>query len=62
MSKTKEQVIQMIKRLPDKVSIDDILAEIHFKLQVDKGLKQLDAGKGLSHKTVEKRMGKWLRK
>ena len=52
----------MIKRLPDKVSIDDILAEIHFKLQVDKGLKQLDAGKGLSHKTVEKRMGKWLRK
>ena len=60
MSKVKRQVIQMIKKLPEKVSVDDILAELYFRLQVDKGLKELDEGKGIPHEEVEKRMFKWL--
>ena len=56
MSKIKQEVIQMIKNLPEKVSIDDILAELYFRLQVDTGLKELDAGKAISHKEVEKRL------
>ncbi len=62
MSKIKEQVIQMIKKLPDRVSVDDILTELYFKLQVDKGLKELDEGKGIPHKEAHKRMAKWLRR
>lgn len=62
MTKLKEQVIQMIKKLPDKVSVDDILAELYFRLQVDKGLKELDEGRGIPHKEVEKRISKWLKK
>ena len=62
MSKLKRQVIQMIKKLPDKVSVDDILAELYFKIQVEKGLNELDEGKGIPHQTVIKRMSKWLRK
>lgn len=60
--KVKEQVIKMIKNLPDKVSIDDIMAELYFRLQVDTGLKELDAGKGIPHKEVEKSISKWLKK
>ena len=56
----KEQVIQMIQELPEDITVDDVMAELYFRLQVDAGLKELDAGKGLSHKEVEKRMGKWL--
>lgn len=52
----------MIKKLPEKVSIDDIFAELYFRLQVDTGLKELDAGKGIPHKEVEKRLSKWLKK
>ena len=62
MSKIKQQVIQMIKKLPEKVSVDDILAELYFRLQVDKGLKELDHDEGIPHKDVEKRMSKWLNK
>ncbi len=62
MSKVKQEVIQMIKKLPEKVSIDDILAELYFRLQVDSGLKELDEGKGILHKEVEKRISKWLKK
>ena len=60
MSPVKEQVMNMVRSLPDDVTIDDILAEIYFKGQVDAGLKELDDGRGLSHEVVEKRMSRWL--
>jgi predicted transcriptional regulator len=56
----KQEVIKMIQSLPDEVTIDDIMAELYFKLQVDAGLKELDEGKGIPHQVVEKRMSKWL--
>jgi predicted transcriptional regulator len=60
MAGAKQQVIQMIQSLPEEISIDDIMAELYFKLQVDAGLKELDAGKGIPHEEVEKRMSRWL--
>ncbi len=60
MAKIKQQVIQIIQSLPDDVTLDDIMAELYFKLQVDAGLKELDEGKGIPHEEVEKRMSKWL--
>lgn len=60
MAAIKRQVIQMIQSLPEEVSVDDIMAELYFKLQVDTGLKELDEGKGIPHEEVEKRLFKWL--
>ncbi len=60
MARIKQQVIQMIQSLPDDVTINDIMAELYFKLQVDAGLKELDEGKGIPHEEIEKRMSKWL--
>ena len=62
MAEIKQQVIQIIQSLPDDVTLDDIMAELYFKLQVDAGLKELDEGKGIPHEEVEKRMSKWLTK
>jgi predicted transcriptional regulator len=62
MAGVKQQVIEMIQHLPDGVSLDNIMAELYFKLQVDSGLKELDEGKGIPHEEVEKRMSKWLQK
>ena len=59
-SPVKEQVLEMVKSLPEDVTLDDILAEIYFKSQVDAGLKELDEGRGLPHEEVEKRMSKWI--
>ena len=59
MAGVKEQVIQMIKSLPDEATIDDIMAELYFRLQVDAGLKELDKGKGIPHEEIEKRMSRW---
>jgi predicted transcriptional regulator len=32
------------------------------KKAIDKGLKQLEAGKGITHKDVMKKYSKWLKK
>ena len=60
MADVKEQAIQIIKALPKDATLDDIMAELYFKLQVDLGLKELNQDKGISHKEVEKRISKWL--
>lgn len=60
MSLTKEKVIQLIRALPDDITVDDIMEELYFKSQVDEGLAQLDRGEGIPHEDVEKRMSKWL--
>lgn len=60
MAGVKQQVIQMIQSLPEEVTVDDIIAELYFKLQVDGGLKELDEGKGIPHEEIEKRISKWI--
>jgi len=60
MDCVKEQVVKLIKAMPDDATLDDIMAELFFKLQVDAGLKELDAGKGIAHEEVGKRMSRWL--
>jgi predicted transcriptional regulator len=62
MQALKENVITMIKNMPQDVSIEDIMAELYFRYEVDQGIKQLDEGKGIPHEEIEKRMKKWLRK
>jgi predicted transcriptional regulator len=62
MPGVKEKIIQMIESLPEDATVDDIIAELYFRLQVDAGLKELDEGKWIPHEDVEKRMSKWLTK
>ena len=62
MAKLKERVIKMIKLLSDNVTVDQIMAELYFRRQVDAGLKELDEGKGIPHGKVEEQMAKWLTK
>ena len=60
MNGVKQEVMRMIGSLPEDVTIDDIMAELYFRLQVDAGLKELDDGGGIPHEEVEKRMAAWL--
>ena len=55
----KQQVIDMIQRLPEDASLDDILEELYFRLKVDAGLRELDEGKGIEHAEVEARLAPW---
>ncbi len=60
MPKVKNEVIQMIERLPDDPGIADIMAELYFRLKVETGLKELDEGKGITQTVARDRLKKWL--
>ncbi|WP_324715969.1 hypothetical protein U7230_11430 [Carboxydochorda subterranea] len=56
----KEDVIRMIRELPDNVTLDDIMRELYFRLAVERGLKNLDEGKALSHEEAKEHLKRWL--
>lgn len=62
MSPVKQQILKMIRSLPDSATVDDVMAELHFKMQVDAGLEELDCGRGIPHGKVTKKLSKWLKK
>ena len=57
---TKDQVIEMIRRLPEDATVADIMAELYFRQKVDQGIEELDAGQGIDHEEAKKRLGRWL--
>jgi hypothetical protein len=60
MKNVKQEVLRIIKSLPSKVTVDDIMHELYFKVQVDAAIGELDAGKGITHELAKKRFSKWL--
>jgi predicted transcriptional regulator len=56
----KENVIEMIRRMPNDATVTDIMAELYVRQKVDAGLSQLDNGQSLSHEEVEQRLSRWL--
>ena len=60
MAGIKDEAIQLIRSLPESATLDDIMAQLYFKLQVDIGLCEHDEGKGITHEEVQKRMARWL--
>jgi predicted transcriptional regulator len=59
-STVKQSVIEMIERLPDDTSVEDIMAELYFRQKVDEGLRQLDAGEGIEHEEAVRKLARWL--
>ena len=58
MTSTKEEVIALIRALPDDATLDEIMAALYLEAKVDAGLKELDEGKGIPHEQVEKRLAR----
>ena len=55
MPGVKDQVIEMIQALPDDVTLDDVMAEIYFRMRVDASLADLENGLGIPHQEVKER-------
>jgi predicted transcriptional regulator len=55
----RDQALDIIRRLPSDSSTHDILEELLFKAQVDEGLRDIEAGRVLSHTALRRRMARW---
>lgn len=62
MSTPKEEVRKLLERLPDEASYEDIQYHIYVREKIERGLQDIEAGRVLTQKEVERRASKWLRK
>ncbi|MBK8181630.1 MAG: hypothetical protein IPK63_01425 [Candidatus Competibacteraceae bacterium] len=56
MQTAKETAKQVIDRLPDQASWDDILYELYVKQQIDLGLATAAEGKTVAHEDAQRRL------
>lgn len=52
----KETVLELVNRLPNNVTLREILREIEFVAAVKEGLEEIDQGQGISINSVEQMM------
>ncbi len=57
----KQAVQELLDRLPDDCTLDDIQYHLYVMHSIEKGLEDLEAGRTLSHEEVTERLRrKWL--
>jgi predicted transcriptional regulator len=53
MSTTKEEALQLISRLPEEVTWEDIMYRLYVKRKIEEGIKAADEGRTISHDQVK---------
>jgi predicted transcriptional regulator len=56
----KQAVLEMVERLPDDASLEDIQYHLFVLQKVERGLDDAEAGRVIPQDEVEKRLQKWL--
>ncbi len=60
MATEKENIIEMIKGLPDDISMEDIIEAIYVRKKIEKGLKDSEEGNLYTHEEAKELLKKWL--
>jgi predicted transcriptional regulator len=56
----KQTVRELLDRLPDECTLEDVLYHLYVISEVEQGLSELDAGLGIPHEQVEQELRrKW---
>ncbi len=52
----KQRVLEAVQHLPDNATVEDAIERLCFIARVQAGLKELDAGQGVSHEEAKRRI------
>ena len=53
---SRDEIIKLIERLPANATEADVMEELYFRLQVEKGMKDADEGRVLTHAELRNRI------
>ena len=53
----KDRIFEALKDLPADATVDDAIERLIFVAKIEAGLGELDAGQGISHEEVKRRLG-----
>ncbi len=56
----KDKMIAAIQSLPDNATIEDAMERLLFMAKVERGLREADEDKTISHEELREKMAKWL--
>ena len=54
---TRDRIVEALKDLPEDATFQDAIERLVFLAKIDIGLAELDAGKGIPHDEVKRRLG-----
>ncbi len=60
MKTAKKEVQRILERIPDDSTFEDIQYHIYVREKIERGIKDVEEGRVLSRREVEKRLSKWL--
>jgi len=60
MESAKEKAIQLIRRLPDDTTLEEIQYHLYVKQKVQRGMQDVEEGRVYTQEEVEKRMKRWV--
>ncbi len=52
----KQRILDALGDLPDDVTVEEAIERLCFLAKIERGLAQLDAGQGLDHDEVKRRL------
>ena len=55
-SSAKQRVLEAIEKLPPDATVEDAIERLVFLAKIERGIAQLDAGKGMPHSQVKQRL------
>jgi predicted transcriptional regulator len=61
MISIKQEVAQLLERLPDDCSVEDIQHHLYVLEKIRRGLDDAEQGRTHSHEDVEKQLSQWRR-
>jgi predicted transcriptional regulator len=62
MQTTKQEVSDLLNRLPDDCTLEDVQYHLYVLQKIERGLKDIEGGRVYTQEEVEKKMSKWLEK
>jgi len=59
MKTAKQELLEVLERMPDDAPMESLLAQMEFKASVMRGLEQAQRGEGISDEELEDRLNRW---
>lgn len=62
MTITKNEILELIKDLPEEIDIDEIIYRLYLRQKLEGAEKDVREGRVVSHEEVVKETSKWFEK
>ena len=56
----KEKIQKVVESLPDDAHVEDAMERLYLLYKIEKGCRQADAGRTVTHEEAKRRLRKWL--